>query len=151
MKQTIQSVLLHGILLLIAAGMIFPMFWMILLSLREHPESYETFFSLLSAPTVLKNYADALGSDTFGMYFLNSVIVGLVVTVGNMLFCLMCGYAFARRDFIGKPLLFMTILGVLIIPPQVIMIPLYRLMVQFGWRNTYRPEDAGRFVAAGHT
>ncbi len=89
MKQKIQSVLLHGILLLIAAGMIFPMFWMILLSLREHPESYETFFSLLSAPTVLKNYADALGSDTFGMYFLNSVIVGLVVTVGNMLFCLM--------------------------------------------------------------
>ena len=137
MKERITTILLHVFLLIIAIGMIFPMFWMLLLSLREHPESYESFFSLLIASSVLKNYTDALGSDAFGIYFLNSVIVGLLVTAGNVIFCLMCGYAFARREFIGKPLLFGSILGVLIIPPQVIMIPLYRLMVQFGWINTY--------------
>lgn len=132
----LNSTILNLFLFLLAIGMIFPMFWMILLSLKEFPESKsfsELFFSAIS----IKNYSEALQSDNFTRYFANSIFVSISVTLGNLLFCLMIGYAFARKNFRGNKLLFATILGVMIIPPHVIMIPLYRLMVEFNWINSY--------------
>lgn len=135
--QTVRRVVLYTVLALIAVGMIFPLAWMFVVSLHEHPESYGTLHELVLAPWSIVNYADALGTDAFGVYFLNSLFVATVVTAGNVVFCLMAGYAFARREFRGKALLFGTVLGVLIIPPHVVMIPLYRMMVNFSWINTY--------------
>ncbi len=129
--------LLYLLLAFIAAGMIFPVAWMLVLSLKERPQSYGSFLDLLLAPFTFGNYIDALQSDAFDMYALNSSLVALTVTAGNIILCLMVGYAFARKEFRGKALLFGSILGVLIIPPHVIMIPLYRMMVEFGWINTY--------------
>jgi multiple sugar transport system permease protein len=131
------QIMLHLLLIVVAAGMIFPMFWMILLSLREYPESISGFWQLIVSPTTLDNYTEALRSDAFDRYFLNSVVVALAVTAGNVIFCLFAGYALARRNFPGRAIIFATILGVLIIPPHIIMIPLYRLMVELGWINTY--------------
>jgi multiple sugar transport system permease protein len=116
---------------------VFPMIWMLLLSLKQYPESYQNLWELVKAPITFGNYTEALKSDDFGRYFLNSTIVALIVTAGNIIFCFFAGYAFARKNFRGKQILFATVLSVLIIPPHVIMIPLYRLMVNFGWINTY--------------
>lgn len=135
--RIIKSVLLHTLLLLVAAGMMFPLLWMALLSLREHPEMYPTFTGLLTAPFSAVNFTDALQSDAFGRYFLNSIFVGTAVTAGNVIFCLMCGYALARHAFAGKKLLFASVLGVLMLPQQTLMIPLYKTMVEFGWIDTY--------------
>lgn len=125
------------LLVLVALGMIFPMVWMLLLSVREYPEQYGSLPDIVAAPTVMTNYVDALRSDNFLGYFVNSLIVAVCVTAGNVVFCLWSGYAFARKRFRGKAVLFATILGVLVIPQQVIMIPLYRLMAEIGWLNTY--------------
>lgn len=131
------SILGTLLLAIVALGMVFPMAWMFVLSLREFPEQYRTMAELLAAPTVGTNYTDAWASDNFLRYFINSVLVSSVVTAGNVVFCLFVGYAFARRRFMGRTVLFATILGVLVIPQQVIMIPLYRLMAELGWINTY--------------
>jgi multiple sugar transport system permease protein len=120
-----------------AALMVFPLGWMLLLSFKERPQSYATFFDLLFAPNTLVNYTDILVSDTFGRYFLNSLGISIVVTLGNLIFCLMSAYAFARKEFRGREVLFTSVLGVMMIPPHVVMIPLYRMMVAFGWINTY--------------
>lgn len=117
--------------------MIFPIFWMMLLSLKSYPERFNDFWTLVLSPYTLSNFFDAISSDSFDKYFFNSLIVALFVTVGNLLFCSMVGYAFARRNFLGKIILFSALLGVLIIPPHVIMIPLYRMMVNYGWLNSY--------------
>ena len=135
--RLLKSVALHAALLLVAAGMLFPLFWMGLLSLREHPEAYPSLWDLLAAPFSGVNYADALQSDAFGRYFLNSALVGAAVTAGNVAFCLMCGYALARRTFAGRRFVFASVLGVMMLPQQMLMIPLYRTMVQFGWIDTY--------------
>ncbi len=124
-------------LVAVGVGMLVPLLWMLLLSLKQFPEQYRTVSELLAAPTTFVNYADAWTSDNFLGYFLNSVLVASAVTLGNIVFCLVVGYALARRRFIGKTLLVGTVLGVLVIPQQVIMIPLYRLMAEFGWINTY--------------
>ena len=125
------------LLCVVALGMIAPMAWMILVSLRESPEQHATLGQMLSAPMSTVNYADAWTSDNFLGYFVNSLLVASIVTFGNVVFCLWAGYAFARRRFAGKGLLFLSILGVLAVPQQVIMIPLYRLVASLGWINSY--------------
>jgi multiple sugar transport system permease protein len=135
--RKVSIIITHIFLFLIAAGMIFPILWMLILSLKDYPEKYGNFFQLLMSPFSIQNYIDALSTDAFGRYFINSLIVVLIVSFGNILFCYLTGYALARRQIPGKTIIFGTILGVLIIPPHIIMIPLYRLMVEFGWMNTY--------------
>lgn len=135
--KNLKQILINVFLFLIALTMIFPMFWMFLLSFKQYPESYSNFFDLLKAPFTLSNYSEALQSDKFGIYFINSIFVALIVTVGNIIFCTFTGYALARKKFKLNTPIFWTILGVMIIPPHVIMLPLYRLMVEFGWINTY--------------
>ena len=135
--HSIRNTALYLILGLIALGMLAPMAWMLIFLLHQHPESYPTMYDLIAAPMSLVNYTDAMDSDAFGRYFLNSTIVATLVTIGNIICCLWVGYALARRTFFAKKLLFATILGVMMIPQQVIMIPLYRLIVEFGWINSY--------------
>jgi multiple sugar transport system permease protein len=136
-RSSFGRVVVMILLSIVAMGMIAPMAWMVLVSLRESPEQHATLGHMLRAPTSMVNYADAWTSDNFLGYFVNSLLVSSIVTAGNVVFCLWAGYAFARRRFTGKGLLFASILGVLAVPQQVIMIPLYRLVAGLGWINTY--------------
>lgn len=131
-----KSILINSLLILGAAIMLFPTLRMLSLSFTE-PQVDTGLLSFFSAEYTLANYLDALKSDSFGLYFLNSIFVAFCVTLGNLIFCLMTGYVFSRRKFFGKKVLFGSVLAVLIIPQHVIMIPLYRLIVEFGWINTY--------------
>lgn len=132
-----KSLIKYIILIFVSLTMIFPLFWMLLLSLKIFPEQYSNFFSILFSEYTLKNYIDTFSSDNFQLYFLNSIIVATSVTIANIFFCFFTGYALARREFRFKSLIFATVLGVLMIPPHIIMIPLYRIMVSFNWINTY--------------
>jgi len=117
--------------------MVFPLFWMMLLSLKSYPERYSGISELLFSDYTLSNFREAINSDAFGKYFLNSVVVAVTVTIGNIIFCLMAAYSLARKQFSGKIILAASVLFVLMIPPHIIMIPLYRQMVNFGWIDTY--------------
>jgi multiple sugar transport system permease protein len=128
---------LHAALLLVLAGMVFPLVYMLVLSLRTQTADFSSFFSLFNGPFSLANYVDVLDAGPFDRYFWNSLVVGAAVTAGNVLFCTMVGYALARRRVPGKGFLLVTVVAVMMIPPQVVMIPLYRMMVAFGWINTY--------------
>lgn len=135
--KKLRAILIYVILFVVALGMIFPMFWMIILSLKEYPESYKNYVDLLFSAFTFKNYSETLNSDSFGLYFFNSFLVAGIVTIGNLIFCTLAAYAFSRSKLRFKNLLFGTVLAILIIPPQVVMIPLYRMMVELGWINTY--------------
>ncbi len=137
MKIKASNVLLYSVFSILAIIMIFPMFWMLILSLKSYPEQYTNFGDLLNSRFTFANFRDVLQSDSFDIYFVNSTIVASFVTLGNVFFCTVTAYALARRNFVGKSLLISSILGVLIIPSHIIMIPLYRMMVSFEWINTY--------------
>ena len=118
-------------------AMIIPMMLMLLFSLYESPELFEhplDFFTTL--PTVT-NYVDIFVTDTFGRYFANSLFIATIVTIGNVILGSMSGYAFARFEFKGKKLLFASVMALMMVPHQVVMIPLYRMMVAFDWINTF--------------
>jgi multiple sugar transport system permease protein len=132
-----SSIAAHTILIVGCVTMFFPLVWMALLSVSNNPPGDATLGELLRGVFTLSNYTDALQSDQFGIYFLNSVLVATVVAVGSAIFSTTVAYAFARREFRMKKLLFASVLGVLMVPPHVVMIPLYREIVTLGWINTY--------------
>ena len=117
--------------------MLFPLYWMALLSLKSEGFHLSAAVDLLPAGLTLQNYRDVWQAGPFGRYFLNSTLVAGVVVAGNLLFASMVGYALARRRFRGKPLLWTAILASLMIPKQVIMIPLYILVAKTRLLDTY--------------
>jgi multiple sugar transport system permease protein len=108
---------------------------MISYSLIKNPSSSISFSDLSNL--TLSNYKDVLASDSFDVFFLNSLIVSGLITFSNIIFCLLVGYSIARWKSLTSKMTLLTIMSVLMIPPHVIMIPLYRLIVSFGWINTY--------------
>jgi multiple sugar transport system permease protein len=73
----------------------------------------------------------------FERYYLNSVVVGVSVTVLNVITCTLAGYSFAKFDYRGRDLLFFIVLATLMIPLEVIYVPLYALVYKLGWVNSF--------------
>jgi len=130
-------VLLWGVLAASLLTMLFPLYWMTLLSLKTEGFSITGFGDLLPVGLTLDNYRDIWAQSEFGRYFLNSAIVASVVVTGNVLFAAMVGWILARRDFRGKPVLWAGIMATLMIPKQIIMIPVYVLVTRLGLLDTY--------------
>ncbi|MCS7302039.1 MAG: carbohydrate ABC transporter permease [Bacteroidota bacterium] len=120
-----------------AVVMIFPTVWMLLLSLHSYPERFRTISELLVDRWTLQNYIDALTTDNFAWFFVNSSMVSFAVTVSNIALCLICAYGLARKHVIARPVLWASIIGMLAVPQHVLMIPLYTMMAKWGWINTY--------------
>lgn len=133
----IKKAIIYGILFFIAIIMIFPMAWMLILSLKSQAESISSIQSLISTPFTLVNYTEALNSDNFILYFFNSVLVSSLVTIANLLFCFLVAYGLVRKNTKINKFVYISILGVLIIPAYVIMIPLYRIIAELNWMNSY--------------
>lgn len=123
---TVGRILLYAALLAILLIMVFPLIWMLLLSLTAN----DGHFSLLS-------YSYIFSVNRFGLYLFNSMLVALIVTAGNLLFCLMCGYALARRKVIGQRFWFYSVMIVLMVPAHIIIIPIYLLMTKCGLYDSY--------------
>jgi len=123
--------------MVISLLMIFPMLWMFFLSFIKYPDSDVKLTQILNYNFTFDNYLDALNTDSFGLYFLNSIIVGLIVTLFNILFCYSVAYILARKKLKYNNIIIYSIIVILTIPSHVIMIPLYDLMVTFGWINTF--------------
>ena len=112
-------------LVAVLAVMAYPLVWMISLSLRT-PDG-----------TGLRFYRDVWQAGPFDRYFLNSVIVVTGVLIGNIVFCAMAGYAFARYRLPGKKILFFLVISTIMLPKQVILVPLYIVMQRFHLLDTY--------------
>jgi multiple sugar transport system permease protein len=113
-----------------------PYLWSVYTSLKPTSEVYHTFtpFRLLS----FHSYHYILADFPFSRWLLNSVIVALIVTVGNLIVNILAGYALARIRFPLRGVLFYVFLAVTMIPGQVVLVPLYMLLARLHWINTYQ-------------
>ncbi len=124
------------ILSIILLAMIFPLLWMFRISfLPANIEGSLTDF--FSSNFTLNSYFDLFRSGNMLIYLFNSFFVGAVVTLGNILFCFMVGYAFSRHKFIGKNFWFYSVIFVLMLPAHIVIIPLYLLIYKVGMYDTY--------------
>jgi multiple sugar transport system permease protein len=107
---------------------------MIILSFQK-PGAFSVDLSALSF--TIQNYISVFKSNNFGRYFFNSTFVAVVVTGGNMLLCAMVGYGLSRgRRRISWPI-FLTAVAMLMIPMHVLILPIFQMMLKFGWFDTY--------------
>jgi putative chitobiose transport system permease protein len=122
----------------IAFVMLFPLLWLVSTSFKSPTENIFQFPPQLfpSQPT-FQNFVTVWQSNPFGQYLFNSTVVAVLTVSLNLLFCSLAAYPLARADFRGRDLIFTLIVCTIMIPFQIVMIPLYILMVQMGLRNTY--------------
>lgn len=125
-------------LILIALSMLYPFFAMINLSFVPNGEIFNQGGKLLYTPLSLENYSNVFEKIPLWKYFVNSLFVALVTTLGQVIFSALAGYAFARLKFRFRNLLFLIVLITMLVPPQVNIIPLFFLMRQLNWINTYQ-------------
>ena len=118
-------------------AMIFPFIWMIFGSFKTNAEIRANPLALLPEAATLDNYTQLFGRLDFATYFTNSVVVAVSVTLGNIIFSSMVGYALAKLQFRGKKVLFALVLGTLMVPGVVTFVPLFVLTSNLGLVNSY--------------
>lgn len=121
MMRGLRFVLLAAVLVVMA----YPLAWMIAISLKT------------ADGVSLRYYGEVWQSGPFDRYFINSFVVAAIVLAGNLVFCAMAGYAFARYRIRGGKFVFLLVLSTIMLPKQVILVPLYILMQRMGLIDTY--------------
>ncbi len=136
--KLLRRFLLYGVLSLIAIAMLIPLLWLLSTALKSPSENIFQFPpQLIPQQPTLQNFVRVWQSQPFGQYFINSIFIS-VLTVGlNLTFCSLAAYPLARLNFVGKDWIFAAIIATIMIPFQIVMIPLYVLTVQLGLKNSY--------------
>lgn len=137
-NSQLNIVFIYVVLGAIALIMLFPLLWLISTALKSPTESiFQSPPQLLPSQPTVENFSRVWQSLPFGQYIYNSTLVA-VLTVGlNLLFCALAAYPLARLSFPGRDWIFIAIVSTIMIPFQIVMIPLYILTVKIGLRNTY--------------
>ena len=135
-KNTVDTVF-YIVMSIIAVVMVIPFVWMLSTSFKEMGQVLIFPPEWIPKPFILTNYGEAWEMAKFNIYFRNSAIVTVFTTVGQLVTCSLAAYAFARLEFKGRDVIFLIYLATMMVPTQVTLIPLYLLMKEFGWINTY--------------
>lgn len=130
------SIVTHAILILGVAVMVLPFIWQLLTALKSKPESIAVPPTLLPTEWHLENFTKAFTSIPFTEMLINSVINTAGRTLGQLVFCALAAYAFARMRFPGRNILFALFLSVLMIPAQLLLLPQYQIIAGMGLLNT---------------
>jgi multiple sugar transport system permease protein len=125
------------LLLMCAALTIFPLAWMLSVSFMTPGEASHFPPPLLPSAPTLANYRELFAQAGIGRYFANSVMLAVAATLLSLMFNVGAGYAFAKLRFRGRERIFKLLLGALVIPGQVAMLPLFLILKQMGLVNTY--------------
>jgi multiple sugar transport system permease protein len=132
-----RSVLVNGLLVLLAFFALFPLLWMLSVSFMQPGEASTLPPPLFPKSATLANYRELFVRAGMGRYLFNSLFVAGAITLLSLLLNLAAGYAFAKLRFAGRDRLFQTLLTALVIPAQVAMIPLFLIMKWLGLVNSY--------------
>jgi multiple sugar transport system permease protein len=132
-----QSIAINFTLVVIAALVAFPLLWMLSVSFMARGEASVFPPPLLPAHATLANYRELFETAGMGRFLLNSLLVAAAITLLSLAFNLSAGYAFAKLEFRGRERLFQVLLGALIVPAQVAMIPLFLMMKYLHLVNSY--------------
>jgi multiple sugar transport system permease protein len=127
---------LYAVLTVALVAVITPFVWMVLGSVKSEGELRKSPPTWWPESASWDNYTQLFSRLSFGTYFLNSTVVAVVVTLGNLLFCSMVGYALAMLDFRGKRAIFIMVMTTLMIPGVVTFVPLFVLVANVGLVDT---------------
>ncbi|MFJ9865021.1 carbohydrate ABC transporter permease [Streptomyces sp. NPDC101165] len=143
------SLVWHLGALLILAVILYPVVWVIGASFKPSKDIINSLTLFPSHPILanFKGLADGIADIEIWTFFRNSLFYALGAVVGVLVSCSLTAYAFARIRFAGRNLLFSLMIGTLLLPYHVLLIPQYVMFQKLGWINTYAPLLIGKYLA----
>ncbi|MFI6638368.1 carbohydrate ABC transporter permease [Streptomyces sp. NPDC050504] len=136
--RTLTSLAVRLLLLIGAVVSLIPFLWMAIASTHSTSELFTSPPPFLPGGELLDNLARLQDTIGFGRVMVNSLAVALVHTALSSIVSAMCGYGLAKYRFRGRGLLLGVILATMMIPFQVLLVPLFQMMASVGWINTYQ-------------
>lgn len=137
LRQHTYKVTLYLLLFTGCAIMLLPFFWMVMTSLKEESEVLRMPPQWIPKDWQWINYVKAWNVAPFGRYFFNSFVIAIITTIGEVTTAILAAYAFAKMRFFGKNVIFAVLLGTLMIPGEMLLIPNYVTITRLGWYNRY--------------
>lgn len=116
---------------------VFPIYWMIISSLKSSEELLKPVPSLWPESFQWRNYPDALKMAPFGLYFFNTIVMTWGIMSLQLVLGSLAAYGFSKGRFVGRDALFILVLGALMIPIQVTFVPIYVMVARLKWINTF--------------
>ena len=143
-----KSALTHIVLIGVSFIMLYPILWMLSASFRPESEIF-TSTSLIPSRVTLESYPQGWFGlrVSFGQFFWNSLVISVLSVIGNVAACSLAAFAFARLRFPLRNFWFALMLGTLMLPYHVTLIPQYVLFLNLGWVNTILPLVVPKFLA----
>jgi lactose/L-arabinose transport system permease protein len=136
-QNAVWMFLTYTFVLVMVLVMLVPLYWMVVAATLPQSEFLQFPPRLFPGTAFFENFGVLQGRINFLQSVGNSVIIAVVYTVLSLLLCSMAGFAFAKYEFKYKEKIFYTILATLVLPIQLLVIPLFLLMAQMGWTNTF--------------
>ena len=130
---------IYSLLLILAVPFIFPTWWMFTASLKPIEEVFAFPASLIPNDFQISNYSEVFRLQPFLRQYWNSMFIAIVVTIISVTISTMGGYAFARINFKWRSKIFVILLSALLMPAEVTLIPIFRLMVKSGLSDSFFP------------
>ena len=143
-----RALVKHALLILASFGMLYPLFWMVAASFKPESEIFSDL-GLWPDQVALGNYVGGWFAlrESFTSFFTNSFLIAALSVVGNVMACSLTAYAFARLEFRLKWVWFALMLGTLMLPYHVTLVPQYVLFHSIGWIDTILPLVVPKFLA----
>ncbi|MGB8451523.1 MAG: carbohydrate ABC transporter permease [Anaerocolumna sp.] len=149
-KTRIAARIITYIILIFAAIVcLFPFIWMISTSFKPMSDIYKMPPSLIPEKGTVENFVEGWKGANFGLYFKNTAIIAFLATVGTVLSSSIVAYGFARFHSRLSKLLFMVLLGTMMLPTQVTLIPQYLLYFKLGMLDTFWPLIIPSWLGGG--
>ena len=131
-KKTLHQCLIVALMLVLCVIFLVPILWVFFSSFKSASELFVWPPTLVGSNPTLNNYTTALQQGNFDVFFLNTAFVSIMATFLTVVVNVMSGYAFAKYDFKGKKILFVLVMATLMVPLEVIMIPIFKVIVGTG-------------------
>jgi ABC-type glycerol-3-phosphate transport system permease component len=132
------DVLAHALVLVAVVISLLPYYWMVSSSLRTMTNMFSIPIQWIPHPVNWRSYVVAWHAQDFPRYFINSGVVAVAITLGNLILCSLAGYSLAKFRYFGRGLLFILILSTMMLPLEVTMVPLFLIIKRLGWANSYQ-------------
>lgn len=149
-SERAKKILSSAILMLASLGMLFPFFWMVKTALMPNKATLTYPPKLIEWPIVFDNFIEVFTSTGFPRAVLNSLFIAVVSTAGVLFFTSLAAYAFAKIRFRHSGLYFGMIFATMLIPSQILLIPMYVLFAKIGWVDTYLPLIVPQIMINGY-
>jgi multiple sugar transport system permease protein len=147
-RNVLKRMAIYAAVLVGASLTLVPFLWMVSTSLKTREQLYRFPPEWIPNPINLESYRVLFNPLPFSTFFLNSTQVAVLATVGTLLSCSLAAYAFARLRFPGREVIFALLLATMMIPSQVLLLPLFILYKNINWLNTLYPLWVPSFLGS---